>query len=172
MSTPSIILQPDSFRINIRKKFHDKYRLLQKDCNNIEKSIFNWCIHEAEQQKILKKWDNPRFVKMYLSRLKSIYVNINPDILSQINNNTLISKNIGFMTHQELNPDKWEKLIEEKIKRDKSKFEVNIEAATDTFTCKKCKSNKCNYYQMQTRSADEPMTTFVSCINCGNRWKC
>jgi hypothetical protein len=114
MSTPSIILQPDSFRINIRKKFHDKYRLLQKDCNNIEKSIFNWCIHEAEQQKILKKWDNPRFVKMYLSRLKSIYVNINPDILSQINNNTLISKNIGFMTHQELNPDKWEKLIEVK----------------------------------------------------------
>jgi hypothetical protein len=26
--------------------------------------------------------------------------------------------------------------------------------------------------QMQTRSADEPMTTFVSCVACGNKWKC
>ena len=32
--------------------------------------------------------------------------------------------------------------------------------------------SKCTYYQLQTRSADEPMTTFVTCINCGNRWKC
>ena len=39
------------------------------------------------------------------------------------------------------------------------------------FTCFKCKSNKCTFYQLQTRSADEPMTTFVTCLNCGNRWK-
>ena len=36
----------------------------------------------------------------------------------------------------------------------------------------KCKGNKCRYYQMQTRSADEPMTTFVTCLSCANRWKC
>ena len=47
-----------------------------------------------------------------------------------------------------------------------------MEACTDAFTCRQCKSNKCSYYQMQTRSADEPMTTFVSCIMCGARWKC
>ena len=76
------------------------------------------------------------------------------------------------MTHQELNPKKWEALIEQKIKRDKAKYETKIQAATDIFKCRKCKSNECTYYQMQTRSADEPMTTFVSCINCGNRWKC
>jgi transcription elongation factor S-II len=172
MTCPSIILHPDSFRINIRNKFLIKYDLQQKDCNNIEKSIFNWCINECDTKKILKKWDNPRFVKIYLYRFKSIYVNMSLELISQINNNTIISKNVGFMTHQELNPEKWKELIEQKAKRDKSKFEVNIEAATDLFTCKKCKSNKCNYYQMQTRSADEPMTTFVSCINCGNRWKC
>ena len=47
-----------------------------------------------------------------------------------------------------------------------------MEASTDTFTCRICKSKECTYYQMQTRSADEPMTTFVTCINCNNRWKC
>lgn len=39
------------------------------------------------------------------------------------------------------------------------------------FKCGKCKSMKTTYYQMQTRSADEPMTTFVNCMNCNNRWK-
>jgi len=40
-----------------------------------------------------------------------------------------------------------------------------------TFTCGKCKSTKTTYHQMQTRSSDEPMTTFVTCLNCKNRWK-
>jgi transcription elongation factor S-II len=45
------------------------------------------------------------------------------------------------------------------------------EASTDAFKCGKCKQRKCTYYQLQTRSADEPMTTFVTCVNCDNRWK-
>ena len=62
-------------------------------------------------------------------------------------------------------------LINSKIK-DENKFSPKIEASTDDFTCHKCKSKKCSYYQLQTRSADEPMTTFVTCLNCNARWKC
>lgn len=40
------------------------------------------------------------------------------------------------------------------------------------FTCGRCKSIKTTSTQKQTRSADEPMTVFVLCMNCGNRWKC
>lgn len=40
------------------------------------------------------------------------------------------------------------------------------------FTCGRCKSVKTTSTQKQTRSADEPMTVFVFCMNCGNRWKC
>ena len=36
-------------------------------------------------------------------------------------------------------------------------------ATTDQFQCGKCRKRQCSYYQMQTRSADEPMTTFVIC---------
>ena len=39
------------------------------------------------------------------------------------------------------------------------------------FTCGKCKSKRTTYYQLQTRSADEPMTTFVTCKDCSKRWK-
>eukprot|EP00996_Jenningsia_fusiforme_P002592 NODE_3418_length_981_cov_13.045064_g3140_i0.p1 GENE.NODE_3418_length_981_cov_13.045064_g3140_i0~~NODE_3418_length_981_cov_13.045064_g3140_i0.p1 ORF type:complete len:259 (-),score=44.14 NODE_3418_length_981_cov_13.045064_g3140_i0:205-921(-) len=42
---------------------------------------------------------------------------------------------------------------------------------TDQFKCQKCGERKTTYFQMQTRSADEPMTTFVTCVNCGNAWK-
>ncbi|XP_051138222.1 transcription elongation factor TFIIS isoform X2 [Andrographis paniculata] len=44
-------------------------------------------------------------------------------------------------------------------------------ASTNEFTCGRCKKKECTYYQMQTRSADEPMTTYVTCVNCGNHWK-
>jgi DNA-directed RNA polymerase subunit M/transcription elongation factor TFIIS len=40
------------------------------------------------------------------------------------------------------------------------------------FKCGKCKSKKTTYYQMQTRSADEPMTTYVTCMDCDAKWKC
>ena len=93
-------------------------------------------------------------------------------ICNKIKNNEMKAQDLPFMSHQEMRPDKWKDLIEAKKIRDKNMYEPNIEASTDNFTCRKCKSKKCTYYQLQTRSADEPMTTFVTCIDCGNRWKC
>jgi len=40
--------------------------------------------------------------------------------------------------------------------------------ATDMFSCEKCGKNRTTYYQMQTRGADEPMTIFVTCLDCGH----
>ena len=159
------------FRSNIRAKINEKLNN-EKHSSNLEKGIFNYALKEADQRKIVKKWDNKHFVQIYLDRLRSIYTNLNDSIIEQISNGTVKAHVIAFMTHQELNPDKWTKLIEAKAKRDANKFETNIAAATDTFTCRKCKSNQCTYYQMQTRSADEPMTCYVNCLTCGNRWKC
>lgn len=42
---------------------------------------------------------------------------------------------------------------------------------SDALTCGKCGQKKVSYTQAQTRSADEPMTTFCECLHCGNRWK-
>ena len=75
------------------------------------------------------------------------------------------------LNNEELNHEKWAQLIDAKSKRDKNRFESNMAASTDTFTCRKCKGNKCTYYLMQTKSADEPMTCFIQCVLCNNRWR-
>ena len=159
------------FRSNIRTKLNEKLKN-EKHSGNLEKGIFNYALKEADQRKIIKKWDNKHFVQIYLDRLRSIYTNLNDTIIEQIISGTIKAHIVAFMTHQELNPDKWISLIDSKSKRDANKFEQKIEASTDTFTCRKCRSNKCTFYQQQVRSADESMTTYVSCIQCGHRWKC
>ena len=145
-----------------------------KKASNLEKGIYNWTLKESTNRKVIKKWDNLYFLEIYESRLRSVYINLknNPKLLELILSEKVRAHEIAFMTHQEMNPEKWAVLIDKKNKEDQNKYEVKIEAATDTFTCRKCRSKKCTYTQAQTRSADEPMTTFVSCIDCGNRWKC
>lgn len=165
------IENPELFRSNIRKKLDEKLQN-EKNSSNLEKGIFNYTLKEADQRKIVKKWDNKYFIQIYIDRLRTIYTNLNDTIVEQVTSGAIKPHVVAFMTHQELNPDKWSALIDAKSKRDANKFETNIAAATDTFTCRKCKGNQCTYYQMQTRSADEPMTCYVSCCNCGNRWKC
>jgi transcription elongation factor S-II len=165
------ISNPDSFRKNIRTKIQP---VLGDETisTNLEIAIYNYAIKEANSRKIIKKWDNPHFVQLYIDRLRSIYVNLkNLDLVEQVKTGEITPQTLAFMTHQELNPGRWSKLIEQKIKRDASKFTTNVQASTDMFTCKKCRSKKCTYYELQTRSADEPATIFVTCLDCGKHWK-
>ena len=165
------IKDPEIFRKNIKNKLLEKVKT-EKHAVNLEKGIFNWTIKECTNRKVVKKWENQYFVQIYLDKLKCVYFNLNDKILTKLFNNEITSQDIAFMTHQELDYDRWEKLIQAKNKRTENKCETNIVASTDTFKCRKCHSKECTYYQMQTRSADEPMTTFVTCIKCDNRWKC
>ena len=47
----------------------------------------------------------------------------------------------------------------------------NLGAESDMFKCAKCKTSRTTFYQKQTRSADEPMTVFITCRNCGHEWR-
>lgn len=166
------IENPESFRKNVAVKINGLLKQ-EKKAANLEKAIYNYSLKEATQRKVVKKWDNPYFVELYTNRLRTIVMNLsNQDLLQQIESGQIKCRDVAFMTHQEMNPAKWDALIQMKIKKDKTKYETNMEAATDTFKCRKCHQKKCTYYQLQTRSADEPMTTFVSCLECGNRWRC
>ena len=147
--------------------------------NDIEKGIYNWIIQKCNEKEIMKRWDNSFFRKMYLTKSISLYSNLDPDsyignrrFITRFKNNEFKAYDIAFFESLHIFPEAWKKIYDDKEKRDKVLYEVNKDMATDIFTCGRCKKKECTYYQLQTRSADEPMTTFVTCLNCGKRWKC
>tara|TARA_Y100000389_G_scaffold204023_1_gene254562 strand:+ start:2982 stop:3503 length:522 start_codon:yes stop_codon:yes gene_type:complete len=166
-----IIDTPDEFRETIINKLITLIND-EKIAQNLEKGIYNYSLKKAEEEKIVKKWNNEFFVKIYIQKLKMVINNLkHKELFNIVKNKKLKAHEFVFMTHQDMRPDIWNSLIELKKIKDENRFSPKIEASTDDFTCSKCKSKKCTFYQLQTRSADEPMTTFVTCINCGNRWK-
>ena len=165
--------EPEVFRPKLQQEFAKIFKNNIQLGTNIEKGIFNYTIQEATYRQIIKKWKNPMFCEIYASRLKVLMLNFqkNTELVKQIYSGEITPDTLAFMTHQELCPDKWRERIDAKIKRERSKLNSNLEAMTDMFTCGKCKSKKCTYYEMQTRSADEPATIFVTCLDCGKHWK-
>jgi DNA-directed RNA polymerase subunit M/transcription elongation factor TFIIS len=175
-----IINEPEIFRNNIQKKLNEIIKN-DKISENLEKGIFNYTLKKCEEKNIIKKWNNENFALIYIQKVKLLLCNLNNNnLLENLQTKKIKSHELAFMTHQEMRPDIWNPLIESKRLKDENKFAPKIEASTDDFKCLKCKArglteeeySKCTYYQLQTRSADEPMTTFVTCINCGNRWRC
>ena len=50
-------------------------------------------------------------------------------------------------------------------------IERTVDITDSVLQCRKCKKNSVDYYEKQTRGADEPMTLFAHCLNCGYRWR-
>ena len=143
----------------------------------LEKEIYNYSIEKCIEKNVVPTW-NQIFINLYINKARSLYTNLVPD--NYINNKRLVGrllkyeftpKDLVYMSHQDLFPEHWKELIDEKSNRDKALYETKKEAMTDQFKCRKCSSRETCYYEMQTRSADEPMTIFITCLNCGNRWK-
>jgi DNA-directed RNA polymerase subunit M/transcription elongation factor TFIIS len=140
---------------------------------NIERGIYNYSLKEATNRKIIKKWENKYFVQIYVDRLKTVVFNLKetPLLVEKLVTGYITPELFASMSHQEMYPEKWNELIAMKIKRDESKYVNRVEASTDMYQCRKCKSRKCTYYSVQLRSADEPMTTLISCLECSYNWK-
>ena len=167
--------------MDIRESMKSKINSIinnQKITKRVERGIYNYTIAKAENNYIPKKWENKIFKQIYIDKCRSIYTNLdkssyikNERLLTRLEEKEFKAKDMAFMKPQHICPESWKQLIDDKYKRDKILYEVKPEAMTDQFKCGRCKKRECSYFEMQTRSADEPMTIFVTCINCGKRWK-
>ena len=164
----------NDLRVSMRQLFK-KFSKDDEIINKLETGILDNVCEICDRRKIVKKWENINFKKIYLNKCRSIYTNL--DTKSYIKNDYLINEMIvnpgyiGKMNYQELFPKHWKKLLDNKFKREEAMYKNQQHAMTDEFKCRRCKSRKTSYYELQTRSADEAMTIFITCLNCGNRWK-
>jgi DNA-directed RNA polymerase subunit M/transcription elongation factor TFIIS len=55
--------------------------------------------------------------------------------------------------------------------REQDEFIIKpFEVEEGVLKCPKCSQSRTFSYSKQTRSADEPMTTFATCMNCKHKW--
>jgi DNA-directed RNA polymerase subunit M/transcription elongation factor TFIIS len=64
------------------------------------------------------------------------------------------------------------------VSHQRGREQAEIQIATTTmkvveglYQCSKCKSKKTYSRQVQTRSADEGMTSIIQCMECGKVWR-
>jgi transcription elongation factor S-II len=144
----------------------------------LEQAIYKSAFVASGKLNVLKHWDNPLFVEVFMGIQRQVLSNIhpqspikNPRLLQRVRDGEFELSAIAYMSAQDLFPENWQELADRQLLREQKLLEGNKGQATDTYKCNRCGKRECTYYQLQTRSADEPMTTFISCLNCGKRWR-
>lgn len=171
------IKDPNVFRAEVaaslREHFHAHTDPRKHIAENVEKSIYNFTVRRAEQINVVKSWDNRFFRIIYENRWRCIHINFMrlPSLLERINSGELSAAELSALTHIDMDAEHWQDKLDAKLKKDSSKFTFNEKASTDMFECRNCRSRRCQYYEMQVRSADESCSYFVTCLDCGKHWR-
>lgn len=147
-----------------------EYTLSYDKAKSIESGIFEYSVYYVYTNTSL----DYMIYNVYIDKLKDIEYNINITSNNKKNfMNDVLLKNgidprlIAFYSAQQLFPENWKEIMDRMQMR---KYKREHIATTNIYKCGKCKERKCTVFQLQTRSADEPMTTFVTCLVCGNKF--
>ena len=157
---------------------HFESLLDESQRTDLERGIYNASLQEAAKKGVRKHWENPDFAEVYKMVARRTVANLDPK--AYIGNGRLIQRlqegefpahKVAFMGPRELYPEHWQPLADEQMKRENTMLEGDKEGGSDMFKCKRCGKSRTRYWEMQTRSADEPMTIFIRCLNCGKEWR-
>lgn len=139
-------------------------------CQFIIDSLFEWSVtYYYTNKNRTNNIDVNFFTSIFLYKKNLILENLNNN--RHINNQTLKNDllegridamNLCWMNAHELHPKQWEKY---KLKYDNIKKEEETVQVSTAYKCRKCGQNKCRVTIQQTRSADEPSTIFITCLN-------
>lgn len=180
-------------RINICKKIHAILLMskenLSKELN--EEAVTQLCLARAgEVEMAINSWSK-EIKQTYTEKVRSLVFNLkkNGPLRDQVILGQISPDELPKMTTEELQTEEKKQASNATVKKLQDSRRLDWEQANEgkindmcgikgdmlkasLFTCGRCKSTKTTSTQKQTRSADEPMTVFVFCMNCGKRWKC
>ena len=165
---------------------------------NAEISILNWTRECVQAMRSDPSWENKLYRQIYKQKVVhlsaeldrgpmvaadlkldgervKVELQVMPQLVRRLQTKQLDAKKLAWYDADVLWPDgPYGRMAFARQARDlqMEKAKAKEEDYSGLFKCGKCKSLKTTYYQMQTRSADEPMTSYITCTNCGHKWKC
>jgi len=170
------LIDGDSRRNNTRKNLYKNLKAHLNDESEKEKEKLIEKVIEIEKAIYEKyKGDSP-----YTNRVLEILHNLkdkeNEEFRLKIINGDILPEKLAVMDEIEMLDTKKRneinKTIENKVNESRSDWnEKHTKVISGVYKCRKCGGSKTTQFEMQTRSADEPMTLFIHCVDCGNQWK-
>ena len=150
----------DSCREKILNEFLLLPNIPNTTAKNIEISIYNASVTTMHENHETPMWTNFNFKHLYISKALNVLNTLksDTDVINYIVDQK-ISKYIGNMS--------WDELVNYKKPNENETNQYN----NGMFKCRNCKTYNTTYYSLQTLSADEPMTNFITCHTCNKRWK-
>ncbi|XP_054835926.1 transcription elongation factor A protein 2 [Eublepharis macularius] len=142
------------------------YVAIGADCEQLAAQIEEFIYQDVKNTDL-------KYKNRVRSRLSNLKDSKNPDLRKNVLCGVITAEQIAVMTSEEMASNELKEIRKAMTKEAIREHQMAKTGGTQTdlFTCGKCKKKNCTYTQVQTRSSDEPMTTFVVCNECGNRWK-
>ncbi|KAF8397101.1 hypothetical protein HHK36_016008 [Tetracentron sinense] len=175
----SMVKCNDAMRDKVRELLSEAFSKVSSEADEDIRDEANACdpirVAVTVESAMFEKWGRSNGAQKF--KYRSIMFNIkdpnNPDLRRKVLLGHVKPERLLSMTPDEMASDQRQR--ENNQIKEKALFDCErggqAKATTDQFRCGRCGQRKCTYYQMQTRSADEPMTTYVTCVNCNNHWK-
>lgn len=144
--------------------------LTDKMAKNVEISIHNY---------VLKNYKREDYQRFYARKIRSIVYNLSFDTFkNDVSSKKYKYSDIPYLRHDQMCPERPHAMMKEYLKkkeidiqRCKMLLETEKKDSRGLYTCKACRSKATVFQAVQIRSADEPMTIFITCLECDNRWK-
>ncbi|KAJ6133517.1 hypothetical protein N7471_008732 [Penicillium samsonianum] len=123
------------------------------------------------------KYLGPETKEEYRTKIRSLFQNLknksNPKLRVRVVEGEITAERFVRMTHDELRSVE-QREADAKIQKenmDKAMVAQQERSISKSLQCGKCGQRKVTYTEAQTRAADEPMTLFCTCLNCGKSWR-
>ena len=145
------------------------------EARDLEIGIYNATIDYAADRNVTASWKTDLFCEIYLAKCRSLHANLSgacgAKLRKRLADGEFKPHELASFLPERLDPDQWHEIAQKELMKDKGAYEPMLVPNSTKWFCGKCKKNKCSVVYVQTRSADEPATAFVTCLNCGYKFK-
>ena len=167
-------------RAHVVRELVARTGLAEAAAAEMERGVYNWALAKADERNIARTWRNWGFRMLYDSKARSVVANVDPacyvgnaGLLERVRRGEVPAHDVAGLAPADAFPERWRDALARSSQRDRYIQTARPTAAcvTDQFRCARCKRRECSYYEMQTRSCDEPASLFVQCLARGHAWR-